>query len=264
MKNPEIDCLVEGNIRPNNIKYCPNFDGFEYFSKPTGYVRITSHCFIDIKSDKFVKERMYLAGICRDYYERKEYPPPTIANNTIEQIISEHNIPESAHDKKKRLVGYIKSIEESGIEDIQLFFSSDYPLIYSEKNDFKRIMRELHDEELVKYELSKEGYNGIYLTSQGRNYLNQVRSNEIRLSRVLPVEEIVSIRNSIRKADIEKALTQLVEILEGDRFRAEYEQIEQIYFEYNLCRNEFRQNQITQEERNVGLSKIRKKILDIL
>lgn len=262
MNKPKTDCFTGLEIAENLIDYNPHYDGFEYSLKPIGKVRITAHLFGDISDEKYSRERYYLAGICR-YYSDKSETPPMMSTGNFEKIIEEHDIPKTIDERKERILQLIR-LKEEEVQDIQLFFGRDFPLVYSHENEFKRVLKKLYTEGLIDADISKDGYFGISITRKGRDFLDKLKKEQIKLDGVLSESEINKIKQLVRKAQIEEALVTLISILEKKGLSEELEMVEEIYFAHNVLIKKSLENLINGEDESVRLSEIRMRILRIL
>lgn len=255
----EIDCLTGYVIVPGTGDYNPNFDGYDYYSKPVGRVKISGSAYVDIQGLDSLK-KLNLAGICRNCFETGQ-EPPFILNGTIETILNTYDIPESFEEKKVKILEYLISKGGKEYKSCELKFDMDFPLIYGNLEEFQRVIRSLKSEGHITGDPSTEGWHNVLPTESGIRLVEEPTPEEVNLSKILSEVERDKIKTLVASAKIKEGLSELENILSEKGKTREVHVIVLLKMELKMVENSAIEGTVTSEESRSGFSKIAKKVL---
>lgn len=260
----EIDCLTGQKINPSDWEYNPNSDSFKYYCSPVGIVRISASAYIDLSSEIHKENRLKLAGICRHAYEKK-LTPPLISTYSLDEIFRESDIPKSFSEKKIKLIEHLVFKGGKEYKENDLITNLDFPLVYSDVDEFKRIIKSLKEDGFININaITKDGYHGVLPTKKGIKHIENPPIDEIDFSKCLSEIERQKIISLIISANHKKALSLIEEIFIEKNQKIELRVTQGLKMRFNKIQERSLKGTITQEEANVRTAEIFDQLLRVL
>lgn len=139
------DCLIGRDIKSGDLKPLTSMT-LEYYEQTVGNVKVTIPAYNELMTGDF--ERFIIAGITRNAFEDK-IDPPLIDSQFIREGFKSLNPPIDFKHKANHLLKYLYL--HGGRENIkfELNSSRDFPLAYTEPDEFTRIVQYLEKQNWI-------------------------------------------------------------------------------------------------------------------
>jgi hypothetical protein len=139
------DCLIGREILPENIKPMTS-QTIEYFEQTVGNVNVTLVAYNELLTGDF--ERYIIAGITRLAFEDK-IDPPLIDSTFIRDGYKTFNPPTDFKEKARHFLNYLYNHGGRENNVFELNSSKDFPLAYSDPEEFTRIVEYLEKQNWI-------------------------------------------------------------------------------------------------------------------
>ncbi len=260
----EIDCLTNHRINPEDIILNPEKDFFEYYCKPVGVVKISASAYVELSSEIHKEDRLKLAGICRYAYERKE-APPFILITSLDNIFQKNDIPKNFGEKRVKLLEYLIFKGGNEYKEVDLVTEYDFPLVYGDSDEFRRVVISLIDDDFIHVKApNKDGFHRSIIKKEGVKFVEDSQLRGMKLKELFLDNEIAEIISMITSAEYEKALSLMEEILAKRGNKVGLRILQGLTMQYNNSKNNRLRGVISQEERDVRITRIFFNLIDQL
>lgn len=262
MELPTQDCLTGFEINSGTCRYYPEWDGLEYISKPVGLVRIDASSFISIQDEK--EDRMILSGICRASFENKQ-EPPVIISSCVRQIFEkfDHLIPKTFEDKKRKILEYLILNGGKEYHETNIYFETDFPLVFGDKDELYRVMRSLIDDNFITVKApNKSGYFRTLPTKEGIKFAEDVGSKTVGFLYLLTEKE--TIYSLVGSGEVKQLLQFIKNITKSLGTQNEIKTVTLLEAGFNAFQNEKIKGFLTREEERVATMKLFDKIMSLI